>query len=178
MLQLGRGQVLPLHQLEVAKSIILLQAAGWALPWTHWDLSFDHQGHSFCHQGFPFGHQGFPFGNQGPRFHSSIYILLKWSVTKNEERTYELTDRTESRTMSVISIDEHKTKFLKCTYLFISLIQILPKIINCLKNALWDFYGFYFKALLGCLNQKINVLHISSSMMILRRRRLVFLIQI
>ena len=25
----------------------------------------------------PFGHQSLSFGNQGPRFHSSIYILLK-----------------------------------------------------------------------------------------------------
>ena len=56
-------------------------------------------------QGFPFGHQSLPFGNQGPRFHSSIYIILKWSVSKNERTKNELTDQTESRTMSVISLD-------------------------------------------------------------------------
>ena len=34
----------------------------------------------------------------------------------NEERTYELTDRTESRTMSVISIDndEYETEYHHC----------------------------------------------------------------
>ena len=53
----------------------------------------------------PFSHQSLPFGNQGPRFNSSIYILLKWSVTKNL-RTYRLTDRMELRTISVISIDD------------------------------------------------------------------------
>ena len=34
----------------------------------------------------PFGYQSLPFGNQGPRFHSSIYIILKWSVTNEERR--------------------------------------------------------------------------------------------
>ena len=53
----------------------------------------------------PFGYQSLPFGNQGPRFHSSIYIILKWSVSKNEQTKNELTDQTESRTMSVISLD-------------------------------------------------------------------------
>ena len=61
--------------------------------------------HSFIHQGLPFGHHCPFLGHQclslcPSRFHISIYILLKWSVT-NEG----LTDRTESRTMWVISID-------------------------------------------------------------------------
>ena len=65
-----------------------------------------------CHQ----GHQSLPFSNQGPRFHFSIYILLKWSVT-NERKT---TDRTESRTISVISIDVLYSPFqISLTYICI-----------------------------------------------------------
>ena len=84
--------------------------------------------HSFIHQGLsplsftlvtkvsPFGHSGFSLKvlplvtkDEGPRFHSSIYIILKWSVTnertKNERTKNERTDRTHTRIVSFISTD-------------------------------------------------------------------------
>ena len=67
--------------------------------------SFDHQGHSF--------HQG-PFGNQGHSIWSSrtkvpLLHLHSFEVKCDEEEG--LTDRTESRTISFISIDKCQHHF-------------------------------------------------------------------